>query len=63
MTIQKTRYEYQDASITVKFDAENHEDEWANNNDLSRAIQDVIRCAANWKTFNLAIKSNGYTDG
>lgn len=62
MTIQKTKYEYQDATITVKLAAENHEDEWANDGDLRAAINDVVRCASNWKTFNLEIKTNEYTE-
>lgn len=52
MTIQKTKYEYQDAPLSVMFSAENDEDEWANDADLRNAINAVIKCASNWKTFD-----------
>lgn len=60
MTIQKTKYEYQDASLSVMFSAENDENEWTNDADLRNAINAIIKCASNWKTFDLTIKTNQY---
>ena len=60
--IQKTKYTYQDCSITVDFEAENSEDEWSNDKDLRTAIDSVIKCAGCWKKFSLVIKTNEYKD-
>lgn len=58
MTVQKTKYEYQDALLSIMFSAENNEYEFANDADLRNAINAVIECASNWKTFDLTIKTN-----
>lgn len=60
--IQKTSYTYQDDSLVVDFFAENHEDEWSNDRDLRAAIDAVIKCASNWKSFSLTVKTNGFKD-
>jgi hypothetical protein len=57
---QKFEYKYQDAQIVVELHAENDEDTWANNRDLGSAIETVLRCASNWKTFKLHVTSNAY---
>ena len=62
MTIQKFRYDYRDASLTVTVNAENAEDEWANNADLMDALQKVIRCAGNWKRFDFTVNAVGYEE-
>lgn len=62
MTIQKMKHNYQDGHMTVEFEAEQREDEWANHADLRHAIDAVIKCADNWKTFKLHITTNGYTN-
>ena len=45
MTIQKTKYEYQNDSLFIMCSAENDEDEGTNDADLRNAINAVIECA------------------
>jgi len=49
------KHSYKDATLEVTLEAQNDGHSWANIQDLTKALLDIVKCTSDWKKFELYI--------
>ena len=52
---QDFKHSYKDSSLEVTLEAQNDQHSWANIQDLTKALLDIVKCTSDWKKFELYI--------
>ena len=52
---QEFKHTYQDDFLEVTLEAQNDEHSWANIQDLTKALLDIVKCVSDWKKFELYV--------